>query len=65
VTDIQLQYDQIMAELDDLAEIYLEHRAAGKPTDQISTAIKQADRESRKLERKLRRANRDKTAAKA
>lgn len=47
--------DGVMSELDQLAELWLEYRAAAKDTDQIATAIDQAVRESRKYERKLKK----------
>lgn len=55
-TDLKAAYTEVMAELDELAEVWLEHRAAGLHTNQISTAIDQATRESRKYEKKLKRA---------
>lgn len=53
--NLQEQYDELMRELDELAEAYLEAKAGGKDTQQLNIAIGQADRESRKLERKLRK----------
>lgn len=46
--------DAVLSELDQLAEAWLEWRAAGKDTTQLRIAIDQATRESRKYERKLR-----------
>lgn len=46
--------DGVLTEIHQLGETWLEWKAAGKDTTQITTAIDQATRESRKYERKLR-----------
>lgn len=47
--------DGLEAEMDHLMEVWLERRAGGTETAAPEAAWKDADRERRKLERKLRR----------
>lgn len=47
-------YNAVLYELRQLGEAWLEWKAAGKDTTQLTKAIDQATRESRKYERKLR-----------
>lgn len=54
---IQEQLDDALDELAELAELYLEYYTAGKDTKQITIAIGQCTRETRKLEKKLRKEN--------
>lgn len=48
-------YDAILAELDQIGELWLEYRAAGRDPAQVNRAISQATAESRRLERKARK----------
>jgi hypothetical protein len=48
-------YEDVLAELGELAELWLEWRTVGRDTRQVDVAIAQATRESRRYEEKLRR----------
>ena len=50
--------DGLEAEMEHASEAWVEARAAGRETAAPEAAWKDADRERRKLERKLRRLNR-------
>lgn len=52
---LQTEYDAIIVELCDLGELWLEWHAEGRDTKQVEIAIGQATRESRRLEKKLRK----------
>jgi hypothetical protein len=52
------RYDGLLAEMDHLAEAWLDARAGGRSTAAPEAAWKDADRERRKLERELRKLGR-------
>jgi hypothetical protein len=53
--EIQAKYDAVIQELCDLGELWLEWHAERRDTKQVEIAIGQATRESRRLEKKLRK----------
>jgi hypothetical protein len=54
---MQAEYEALLAELTELAECWLEAKVAGMSTLQLDAAINQATRESRKIEKKLKKVN--------
>lgn len=54
---LQEQYEYALEELAELGELFLEYFVEGKDTTQIVIAIGQVTRETRKLEKKIRKEN--------
>lgn len=52
---IKDEYEELLEELTELGEMWLEYKARGDDLSQIERAIAQATKDSRKLERKLRK----------
>lgn len=53
--EIEAQHQEAMADLEAAAAEWLETRAAGKDTHRIEAAMNEAERTTRRLERKLHR----------
>lgn len=57
--ELRRAYEESLAELEELGEVWLEFRAAKLDTRQIELAIGQVIRESRRYEKKLRNVDRN------
>lgn len=53
--NLKEQYDELLNELSELGELWLEYKAQRRDLGQVERAIAQADKDSRKIERKMRK----------
>lgn len=56
LAELRTEYDTCLDLLDEQAEQWIEARVKGKDTDPIALKITETDRQSRRLEKKIRKA---------